>query len=66
MHCGHVLCLHRSTRMAQGILNQMMADTALVEDLAKSAKDVALLYGVLMRTKEASNSAEVRQPSVLR
>lgn len=45
--------------MAQGILNQMMADTALVEDLAKSAKDVALLYGVLMRTKETSNSAEL-------
>lgn len=31
----------------------------MVVDLAKNAKDTALLYGVLMRTKEDSNSAEL-------
>lgn len=45
--------------MAQGTLNDMMKDTAIVADLTKDAKDAALLYGVLMRTKEASNSAEL-------
>lgn len=45
--------------MAQGTFKEMMADTAMVADLAKDAKDAALLCGVLMRTKEASNSAEL-------
>lgn len=45
--------------MAQGTLNDMMKDTAMVANLAKDAKDAALLYGVLMRTKEASNSPEL-------
>lgn len=45
--------------MAQGALNHLMKDTALVADLAKEAKDVALLHGVLMRTNEASKSAEL-------
>lgn len=45
--------------MAQGTLNDMMKDTAMVADLTKVAKDTALLYGVLMRTKEASNSPEL-------
>ncbi|XP_072305598.1 glutathione synthetase [Eucyclogobius newberryi] len=44
--------------MAQGI-RDMIKDTAKVADLAKDAKDAALLNGVLMRTKEASNSAEL-------
>lgn len=36
-----------------------MNDTAMVTDLAKEAKDVALLHGIIMRTKEDSNSAEL-------
>lgn len=37
----------------------MMKDTAVVTDLAKEAKDVALLHGLIMRTKEDSKSAEL-------
>ncbi|KAK7884764.1 hypothetical protein WMY93_027887 [Mugilogobius chulae] len=44
--------------MALGI-QDLMKDTAMVASLAKDAKDAALLNGVLMRTKEASNSAEL-------
>lgn len=45
--------------MAQATLNDLMKDAAKVADLAKDAKDTALLHGVIMRTKEASNSAEL-------
>lgn len=45
--------------MAQATFSEMMKDTELVKDLSKGAKDAALLYGVLMRTKEASNLAEL-------
>lgn len=45
--------------MAQGRLNDMMKDAAKVADLAKDAKDAALLHGVLMRTKEEPNSSEL-------
>lgn len=37
----------------------MMNDTAMVTDLAKEAKDVALLHGIIMRTKEDSKSSEL-------
>uniref|UniRef100_A0AAV2LWD4 Glutathione synthetase n=1 Tax=Knipowitschia caucasica TaxID=637954 RepID=A0AAV2LWD4_KNICA len=36
-----------------------MKDAAKLENLARDAKDAAVLNGVLMRTKEASNSAEL-------
>lgn len=37
----------------------MMADAALVKELAEVAKDTALLHGVQMRTQESPNSSEV-------
>lgn len=46
-------------RMAPGIPHQLMADAALVEELAEVAKDAALLHGVQMRTQESPNSSEV-------
>ncbi|XP_061592815.1 glutathione synthetase [Cololabis saira] len=45
--------------MAQGILAEVMADTALVKELADVAKDEALLKGVLMRIQETPNSSEL-------
>lgn len=46
--------------MAQGIPHHVMADAALVKELAEVAKDTALLHGVQMRTRESPNSSEVR------
>uniref|UniRef100_A0A672ZNE6 Glutathione synthetase n=1 Tax=Sphaeramia orbicularis TaxID=375764 RepID=A0A672ZNE6_9TELE len=45
--------------MAQGILEEVLMNTALVEDLAEVAKDEALLQGVVMRTRETPNSSEL-------
>uniref|UniRef100_H3CE53 Glutathione synthetase n=1 Tax=Tetraodon nigroviridis TaxID=99883 RepID=H3CE53_TETNG len=45
--------------MAPGIPHQLMADAALVEELAGVAKDAALLHGVQMRTQESPNSSEL-------
>lgn len=45
--------------MAQGILQDMMANAMLVKDLAEVAKDTALLHGVQIRLRESPNSSEV-------
>ncbi|CAG5958732.1 unnamed protein product [Menidia menidia] len=45
--------------MAQGLLDEVMMNTALVEELADVAKDEALLQGVLMRIQETPNSSEL-------
>lgn len=46
--------------MAQGILQDMMANAMLVKDLAEIAKDTALLHGVQIRLRESPNSSEVK------
>lgn len=46
--------------MAQGILQDMMANAMLVKDLAEVAKDTALLHGVQIRVHESPNSSEVK------
>jgi len=45
--------------MAQGLLDELMMNAALIEELAEVAKDEALLQGVLMRIQETPNSSEV-------
>lgn len=37
----------------------MMANSALVKELAEVAKDAALMHGVQMRIQESPNSSEV-------
>ncbi|XP_073327287.1 glutathione synthetase-like [Pagrus major] len=46
-------------RMAQGIPDEVMMNTSLIQELADVAKDVALLQGVLMRIQETPNSSEL-------
>ncbi|KAG7519382.1 hypothetical protein JOB18_007268 [Solea senegalensis] len=45
--------------MDAGIPVEVMMNSALVNNLAKVAKDAALQHGVLMRTKETPNSSEL-------
>ncbi|KAM4563030.1 glutathione synthetase isoform 1-T3 [Odontesthes bonariensis] len=45
--------------MAQGLLDEVMMNAALIEELADAAKDEALLQGVLMRIQETPNSSEL-------
>ncbi|XP_072223432.1 glutathione synthetase [Leuresthes tenuis] len=45
--------------MAQGSLDELMMNAALIEELAEMAKDEALLQGVLMRIQETPNSSEL-------
>ncbi|XP_070766736.1 glutathione synthetase [Enoplosus armatus] len=45
--------------MAQGIPDEVMMNTTLIEYLADVAKDAALLQGVLMRIQETPNSSEL-------
>lgn len=49
-----------SLRMDQGMLHQLMANTALVKELAAIAKDTALLHGIQLRIQESPNSSEVK------
>lgn len=49
-----------SLRMDQGILHHLMANTALVKELAAIAKDTALLHGIQLRIQESPNSSEVK------
>ncbi len=50
--------------MAQGIPNEVLMNTKLIEDLADVAKDAALLQGVLIRIQETPNSSEVRSGNI--
>ncbi|XP_070695227.1 glutathione synthetase-like [Pempheris klunzingeri] len=45
--------------MAQGIPQDVMMNTTLIQELADVAKDEALLKGVLMRIQETPNSSEL-------
>lgn len=45
--------------MAQGLAPDVMADAALLHQLAEVAKDTALLQGVQMRIQESPKSSEV-------
>lgn len=47
--------------MAQGIPNELVKNTLLLNELAEVAKDAALLHGVQMRIQETPNSSEVRE-----
>lgn len=46
--------------MAQGIPDELMKNTPLLNELTEVAKDAALLHGVQMRIQETPNSSEVR------
>ncbi|XP_026010128.1 glutathione synthetase [Astatotilapia calliptera] len=46
-------------RMAQGLPDEMLMNSALIKKLAEEAKDSAVTQGVLMRLQETPNSSEV-------
>lgn len=64
--CILIVLYNRLLQMASNAVpDDVLMNGALIRDLEAVAKDIALLQGVLMRTKETPNSSEVNFPLTL-